>query len=1162
MVTQMRYFGSYIIVSFLILILIGQTYSALGQVSPIANHVVINEADINPVGNDMLYPIDWVQLYNPTGSSVNISGWIIGATTGLKMNYTVPNNTIISSKQYMVITDGPMWFPHAGAVIQLRNAGGTVVDQTPPLTDTQGGGGSWQRLADGYDTGSPSDWVYRTATPGSVGQLNTTATVAPPTITINTDKSSYTFGNTVTMSGTVSQLLTDPITGYPLSVNILLAGPTGFQKAFTLYPNPNLQFTTSITASQVTGFPEGNYTVSASYGTISASTSFTLASAAFVPPSQSGQVAMSISTDQPSYTVSQLITLSGNVSQVIPLATVVYKVYEPNGTMVSQGNLFPDSQGQFTTYNPLQENAGSSGVLINRVNPIYGSYTIIATYGTTNATTSFTLVTQQIQTVPITISTDKQVYGLGDTVQISGGTQLAGLQNSGLTPNLEIIQSSLTNASASRGVFQQNIDIKTFVKMISPTAFTYSFQIPNQPSALGDYRAIVSVGSVQTEADFAVVQNPSTYQAPTTPAGPLSIITDKLLYAYGDQIVISGKVQSSSLLPGNGVQISVINSTGGQLYSQPNSLLSGSILNSQPTPLSFNAYPDSSGNYLVQETLTPSVFVAGTYTLKAFYNNLVASTTFTVYNPLNTGNQGPIVAALDKQVYGVGDTVHLTGKLSSTVGATAYTLDLLEPDGNTITTPLTINDGLFSWSFKVPSQATFNTASTFTTNQQSSFSANSQTNLFGIYTINIESDYSNLQLYFQVSPNPQNQTTITPFVIETDKAVYNSTDVVNIFGQAMPNLNNNTAQYVNNAVQLTIYNQTGGQAYQYSATLNQGGQFQVSIQLQPGSWPAGTYNIYAQYLNYAGNISFQVVNPYATTTTTKAILMSTDHPQYLPGQTVTVSGRTSFIMSVNYVYLTFGLANDTIISEGQPMSKHGYALQYATVPLDQYGAFSYAYKIPASASFGNYTVIAEAPFGFFNTYYQVVSQLPPAVTQTNATQVTNSTMMTTPTISTQTKPTPIPTTVGPTELKATSSMIIDKETMIPNSQITIPVNEKTNDSKIYYPAEIDGLLRVNPGDEGAIALNVALPDGICMIGSSAGCKIAQSTSQAGLLYQSVTIGNETLLVGFTGPDMRIQQFSILPANTNGTLPMGTWNVDIVKNNQVSRFYYQVTYTTR
>ncbi|MGI0087482.1 MAG: lamin tail domain-containing protein [Nitrosotalea sp.] len=1159
----MRYLRSYTIVSFLILILIGQTYSALGQEAPIANHVVINEADINPVGDDTKYPIDWVELYNPTSSPVNISGWTIGATTGLHQTYTIPSNTIIQSKQFLLFTYGPMWFPHAGAVIQLKSASNTIIDQTPPLSDFQGGGNSWQRLTDGYDTGSSSDWVYKTVTPGSSnGQLTTISTATQNTMSITTDKTSYIFGDTVTMSGKVSALLTDPVLGYPLSVNLVVSGPSGFQKTFTLYPNNNLQFSTSMTTGQVLGFPEGNYTVSASYGRLAASSVFMLGSTPFTPPTQAASITMYVSTDQSSYTISQPITLSGTVSQVMPLTPVVYKVYTPNGTMIYQGNLFPDSKGNFTTYSQYQSHSSASGIMINSITPIYGKYTVTASYGTAKATTSFTLISQQAQTTPLIVSTNKQVYGLGETVKISGSTQLAGLQNSGLSPSLEIIQSSA--ASAIQGIVPQTLDVKTFVNIQPDNTFTYNFVIPSESVRLGNYRAILSTSSVQAEADFVVAANPSTYQ-PTTQTGPFIMTTDKTLYAYGDPIVISGRVQPNMIIQGSQIQISVFNSTGGQLYSQT-SFISGSAI-SQSTPLAFFAYPDSSGNFVVTQSITPSIFAAGMYTLKASYGNLQVSTIFSVYNPLNTGSQGPIVANLDKQVYGVGDTVHLAGKISSLTGTSVYTLNLLQPDGKIIATNLALNNGLFSWNYTIPSQATFNTASALTTNRAASSSATSQTSLYGIYSVTINSDNGNSQLFFQVSPNPQNQTAISPFTVETDKASYLSTDVLIVSGQTLPQ-SNTASQSINNQVQISIYTQTGQEIYRYFASLNQGGQFHVSVPMQPGVWTTGTYKVYAQYLAYNGKTTFQVTDPFTIGSGTLKLFMTTDHNQYLPGQTVLITGRTSYIISINSVYLTFGLANDTVISEGQAVSQRGYTLQHGTASFDQYSSFSYNYVIPKSIPVGTYTAVAQVPFGFFNATYQVVNHLPQAnsTSQTNTTQATpplaNTTKVTPSSTNSTQEPTMMPTSVGPTQKRTTQSMIVDKENMISSSLIPINLNEKINGNQTYYPREMDGLLRVNPSDENAVSLKVISPNGTCIIGSSPGCEVSQSTVQGSSLYQTVNIGNESLLVGFSGSDQRIQQFSLLPANANGTLQVGQWNIQIIKNDQISRFYYQVTYLTK
>jgi len=131
----MRYWKSYFIASFLVLILIGQSHTVMGQATPVANRIVINEVDTNPAGDDSKQIIQWVELYNPTSNPVNIGGWSIGATTGLRDHYTIPNGIMISSQQFLVYTYGPIWFPHVGAIVQLKDSNGTVVDQTPPLND-------------------------------------------------------------------------------------------------------------------------------------------------------------------------------------------------------------------------------------------------------------------------------------------------------------------------------------------------------------------------------------------------------------------------------------------------------------------------------------------------------------------------------------------------------------------------------------------------------------------------------------------------------------------------------------------------------------------------------------------------------------------------------------------------------------------------------------------------------------------------------------------------------------------------------------------------------------------------------------------------------------------------------------------------------------------
>ncbi|MDC3292314.1 lamin tail domain-containing protein, partial [Nitrosopumilus sp.] len=55
--------------------------SAPAYAQTLSEHVVINEVDTNPFGDDSKSISEWVELYNPTESDVDLSGWEIASTT-------------------------------------------------------------------------------------------------------------------------------------------------------------------------------------------------------------------------------------------------------------------------------------------------------------------------------------------------------------------------------------------------------------------------------------------------------------------------------------------------------------------------------------------------------------------------------------------------------------------------------------------------------------------------------------------------------------------------------------------------------------------------------------------------------------------------------------------------------------------------------------------------------------------------------------------------------------------------------------------------------------------------------------------------------------------------------------------------------------------------
>ncbi len=411
-----------------------------------------------------------------------------------------------------------------------------------------------------------------------------------------------------------------------------------------------------------------------------------------------------------------------------------------------------------------------------------------------------------------------------------------------------------------------------------------------------------------------------------------------------------------------------------------------------------------------------------------------------------------------------------------------------------------------------------------------------------------------------VSQNPQS-TTFEPFVLQTDKSDYRTTDLLQISGQVIPEINQAT-QEQNTLPQIIVYTSTGQEVYRTFVNINAGGQFLTSVNLHPGIFKTDQYKVYGQYLNMNAQTNFHVTDRFNTTSNNLSLFITTDTDKYLPGQTVLITGRTGYIISIDFVKLTISKSSDWAISEGQIVSPQGNVLPKVYVPFDQTSSFNYDYKIPVTATIGNYSVIAQVPFGVYNTTFQIANQLPQQnvtspvqqnVTQGN--QQANVTQTPTPSI--------LPNTVGPTEKRIISkNILVDKVNRITDSIIPITFKQKVNGNNTVYPRILEGLLLKNPGDETGLNIKLTLQNGTCLIGQDSDCKIIKSTIASGALYQIINVGNENYLVGYTGTGERLEKFTILPANANAVIPDGQWNVEIIKSDgQYSRFYYQITYAS-
>src|SRR5574338_752865 len=100
----------------------------------LADHVVINEIDTNPPGDDSKTVSEWIELFNPTADDVNIGGWKIASTTVTKKTMTLPTGTTIKSGQFLVYSYTSLWFTDVSEKVQLRDNLGNVIDETPVIT--------------------------------------------------------------------------------------------------------------------------------------------------------------------------------------------------------------------------------------------------------------------------------------------------------------------------------------------------------------------------------------------------------------------------------------------------------------------------------------------------------------------------------------------------------------------------------------------------------------------------------------------------------------------------------------------------------------------------------------------------------------------------------------------------------------------------------------------------------------------------------------------------------------------------------------------------------------------------------------------------------------------------------------------------------------------
>ncbi|WP_455369030.1 lamin tail domain-containing protein [[Eubacterium] cellulosolvens] len=149
-------------------------------------NIVINEFESDPPGNDYDAGNEWVELYNPTTSSIDISNWKIIPTNNETNTIILPEGTIIRSKGYYVAEYSTQFLYNTAEIIILKDSVGNEIDQTPSKNDTVNDERAWARHPNGMDTNDDFDWIFQQSTKGENNDDEDTYGVEPEPSTTET----------------------------------------------------------------------------------------------------------------------------------------------------------------------------------------------------------------------------------------------------------------------------------------------------------------------------------------------------------------------------------------------------------------------------------------------------------------------------------------------------------------------------------------------------------------------------------------------------------------------------------------------------------------------------------------------------------------------------------------------------------------------------------------------------------------------------------------------------------------------------------------------------------------------------------------------------------------------------------------------------------------
>ena len=1116
--------------------------------------IVINEVEINPANGS-----EFVEIYNSSSLPVDISGWTITPSATWKQ-YTIVPNTIIEPQSFLAFTHHSSWFVDFGDIVSLHNLSGELIDQTPKLADQDNDANTWQRNTDGLDTDVMSDWRLKMMTPKSSNGKVVIVEETKYSFIAKIDESEYNFDDSVTIYGSTSEsLFQDSFQNVPTPVKISIQGPD-YNETLTLNLDRDLNFSTTLNLKKILGFNQGTYDVLISYGNHSVQTEFTLSTEQGSENTETELHNLKVFTDKESYIPGETVIIFGEVDSSLEYAGLDYIILDPNGKQISVGTIFPNSQ--FSTVH--QSGGGqiypfSTQILMHGVNSVYGTYEIFGTYKAQdpiyrsaglelNASTTFQLVEDEKDDSEFSLTIDKEIYSVNDVVTVTGRSNHVWTENIELNVQQTGVLSRSADAIKDQYIRPDPFTLKQSVDLNGDGTFELKFKFiedfdENEDLSryLGDYRVTVSEYFGSTSIDFKVVDNPESFVDIRTPLG---LYMNESEYVLGTAINVYGKILDYEYKAydnkNNYVKFTITDPNGKPLLTKASS---SGYSNEPIFELAYTAIPDVIGNFQISAVLHPLQFDLGKYTVTAIHPN--SRVTESLDFEIVSAQSQILPSAETKEPL----SFEICSSDRANISEIVKDLKQIGKDDIPPSMESVACDG--SDDFKTGEKLVIrgNVAlKDVNYLDQSSVRTSGQTQTGSSYTTNFAQAELN---YVELSiPYPQ-----TLIISSNFKTIPDEGEDYHGGGGAgggsgggvtVGDGSQGTGKKNDKATDSERHTGYHGQAILQEVKKNlidmkvkaypdADGYFIAVFDLRAGVFVDGVYKIKANYFGHHSEQNFTVQDNSLKGGLKPEIVLNIPKNEYVPGETVSISGQIKNV----YYYDTVSLLVETpnISSTNCLVGMEcglGNSVKKLRVSEGTDGATFYLnYKIPSlDSSVGKYTVTADTHFGQIEKSFFVVSE------------------------------NDLIETITPVESSSPTitKKIIQKFNRIPDDKIPIILTEQTSDDSTLLPRVLQGSLFTSArGEESNVNLRISTPDGQCIIGSSVDCLVTESTRKPGAIYSTVSIDDVNYKIRYSGNDVRLEKFSIVPEDSNSQIDIDNWNVEVIKDEQPTRFYYKVSY---